>query len=335
MRIVVRIRMAWILSVAFALLVAESMFAIVLAQGQPWRHAIIEPKSDVGFAVMASKAGFAAKQGLNLELPPLQNDGIALRALLACEIESYEGGPGTAIIAASRNADVKIMGCHWQTVVHSVFARSDLKIPQDLKGAAFAISSPGALPDQIARAYLAQQHVPASDVRFASLGNDGERYKALLGGIVAATVISIEFLPIAERSGVKLLARGSDVIPKFIRLCTISTGKLLSARREDAIRFMAAEMMGFRHALANRQEEIRITREITGAKPDDPRPDFIFEEAAKPKTGVDPTMPIPIDKLEWMQEQLIKLGSMSQPYDIVKMVNTDIRAEALLRAGMR
>src|SRR6516225_9795464 len=61
------------------------------AQGQPWRHGIIEPKSDAGFQVMAVRGGFAAKQGLKLELPYFQNDVIALRAL---RIQGSTGSQG-------------------------------------------------------------------------------------------------------------------------------------------------------------------------------------------------------------------------------------------------
>jgi NitT/TauT family transport system substrate-binding protein len=304
------------------------------AQGQPWRHGIIEPKSDAGFQVMAVRGGFAAKQGLKLELPYFQNDVIALRALLAGELESYEGGAATAIIAAARNADVKIIGCHWQTVVHSVFARTEFKGPQDLKGATMAISAPNATPDMIGKAYLAQNNVPASEVKFASLGNDPERYKALLGGIALATVISIEFLPIGKTDGIKLVARGSDVMPKYLRLCAVTTGKLLDARREDAIRFLTAQMQGYGYALANRDEELRITREIAGIKATDPRPEFMFAEAARADTGIDPKMPIAMDKLEWLQEQLVKAGNLSQPFDVSRVVNGDIRAAALARAGL-
>lgn len=304
------------------------------AQEQVWRHGIIDPKSDAGFQVMAVRAGFTAKQGLKLELPHFQNDVIALRGLLAGELESYEGGAATAIIAAARNADVKIIGCHWQTVVHSVFARAEFKGPQDLRGATMAISAPNATPDMIGKAYLAQNNVPLSEVKFASLGNDPERYKAMLGGIALATVISIEFLPIGKKDGIKLVARGSDVMPKYLRLCTVTTGKLIATRREDAVRFLTAQMQGYRHALANRDEELRITREITGIKPDDPRPEFMFEEAARPQTGIDPRMPIVMDKLAWLQEQLVKAGNLSQPYDLDRVINGDVRAEALARAGM-
>ena len=197
-----------------------------------------------------------------------------------------------------------------------------------------AISAPNATPDMIGKAYLAQNDMPASEVKFASLGNDPERYKALLGGIALATVISIEFLPIGKNDGIKLVARGSDVMPKYLRLCAVTTGKLLDARREDAIRFLTAQMQGYGYALANGDEELRITREIAGIKATDPRPEFMFAEAARADTGIDPKMPIAIAKLEWLQEQLVKAGNLSQPFDVSRVVNGDIRAAALARAGL-
>src|SRR5262245_47093042 len=133
-----RLQLVW----AWAAVIAGFLCAgaCAHAQGQPWRHGVIEPKSDAGFQGMAVRGGFAAKQGVKLALPYFQNDVIALRALLAGELESYEGGAATAIIAGARNADVKIIGCHWQTVVHSVFARGECKGPEELKGRTRAVS---------------------------------------------------------------------------------------------------------------------------------------------------------------------------------------------------
>src|SRR6266851_4209413 len=327
-----RLQLVWASAAVIAGLASAA--ACAHAQGQPWRHGVIEPKGDAGFQVMAVRGGFAAKQGLKLELPAFQNDVIALRGLLAGELESYEGGAATAMTAASRNADVKILGCHWQTVVHSVFARAELKSAQDLKGHTMAISAPNATPDMIGRAYLAQNSIPASEVTFASLGNDPDRFKAMLSGIALATVISIEFMPIAEKSGIKLVARGGDVMPNYLRLCTVTTGKLIAARREAAVGFLTAQMQGYRHALAHPEEEIRITREITGMKADDPRPEFMFKEAARPGTGIDWTMPLPMDRLEWLEHELIKSGNLAQAYDLGRLVDPALRAEALARAGM-
>ena len=321
--------------VATALASLALLAAPASAQDHAWRHGIIEAKSDAGFQVMAVRAGFAQKQGLDLKYSYFQNDVIMLRGLLAGELDSYEGTPGAALLAGSRNAGIRILGCHWQNVVHSVFARAEFKGAGDLKGATMAISAPNAAPDMIAKAYLANNNIPLAEVKFASLGNDPDRYKAVASGVALATVVSIEFSVLGQKDGIKLIARGSDVMPKYQRLCTITTDKSIATRRDDIVRFLAAQMQGYRHALANRDEELRITREITGIKGDDKRPEFMFDEAANPNTGIDPAMPIQMDKLAWLQERLIAAGNLPQRYDLSRVVNTELRAEALRRAGLQ
>ena len=121
-----------VLGVALASL---ALLPALAAAQTPWRHGIIEAKSDAGFQVMAVRAGFTQKLGLDLKYFYFQNDVIMLRALLAGELDSFEGTPSAAIVIGSRGGGVKIIGCHWQNVVHSVFARAEFKGPQDLKGA--------------------------------------------------------------------------------------------------------------------------------------------------------------------------------------------------------
>src|ERR1700747_844844 len=89
-----RLQLVWASAAVIAGLATAA--ACAHAQGQPWRHGVIEPKSDAGFQVMAIRGGFAAKQGLKLELPYFQNDVIALRALLAGGLQGYQGGGGAA-----------------------------------------------------------------------------------------------------------------------------------------------------------------------------------------------------------------------------------------------
>ena len=87
-----------------------------------------------------------------------------------------------------------------------------------------------------------------------------------------------------------------------------------------------------RYAVANKVETVRLTREATGGKGDDPRPEFVFDETVKYR-DYDPDLPIPMDKLGWMQEQFVKTGNIKQPVDLAKIVDTDVRAKALEIAG--
>ncbi len=90
---------------------------------KPWKHGIIAPKADAGFLLMAAKRGFAEREGLRLELLEVKDDQIGLKALLAGELDSYEGGAQGAIAAGVRGGDVKIMGCHWVVVPHGIMGR--------------------------------------------------------------------------------------------------------------------------------------------------------------------------------------------------------------------
>jgi NitT/TauT family transport system substrate-binding protein len=58
------------------------------AKSKPWRDGIVEAKSDAGFVFMASQGGFAAKDGLDLDMVQFKGDALALRGMLAGELES-------------------------------------------------------------------------------------------------------------------------------------------------------------------------------------------------------------------------------------------------------
>lgn len=319
----------WRVSLLLAFLAAVIAASASNAQElKPWRHGVVEAKSDAGFVFMAAKGGFAEKQGLKLEMMQFKGDALALRALLAGELDSYEGSPGAPIIAGSRGADIKITGCYWPGLTYGIYAKPSVAKPEDLKDKTMAISSPGALPDLIARAVLEKYKIPASDVRFSIMGSDSDRFKAVSAGIVDAAAASTEFVPIAEKSGIKLLVHARDVVPNYLRFCTYVSGKVLAERGEDAAKFLAAEMTAWRFALDNRDKVIALTREVTNSKPDDPRPAYIFDEVTR-YSAIDPAMPIPVEKLTWMRDLLIKTGNLTKPIEINTLVDEGPRKRAL------
>jgi NitT/TauT family transport system substrate-binding protein len=318
---------------ALGICVAVLMSAPGLAQEKVWRHGIIEAKSDAGIFYMASKRDFAQKLGLKLEFVPLKTDTIELKATIAGELDSYEGGAQGAIVAASRGADIKVIGCNWLVVPHGLFVRDAINSVADLKGKSIAVSSPGSFPELVARAALEKAGVPASDVKFAAMGSDTDRYKALAAGVVEGAIVSNEYTPIAAKSGVKLLVPGSDAVPNFLRVCLHATGKTLKDRPDDAVKFLAAEMEGLRYAASHRDETIKLTHDITGSKPDDLRPAFIYDWAVK-VGAIGADLPIPMDKLDFIQKMAVSVGSMPKPIDLTKVVDTSVREKALtLLAG--
>ena len=296
---------------------------------KPWRHAVIEPKGDAGFMLMVGRRGFAEKHGLKLDIVSLKNGATAHKALLAGELDSIESSPGAAILAGAHGADLKIVGCDWPGVPHGLMVRSSIKKVEDLKGKTVAVAAPGSLPNLLINAILEKYKMTPSDVSFANLGGDLDRFKAVVAGVADAGIVAAEFISIAPKE-VTMLVAGHDVLPNYVRLCLTMTGKTLASRRDDAIDFVAAQMDALRYAVNNRDATIKLTQEVIEAKPDDPRPAYAYDDTLK-RGAIDPDIALPLDKLNWMQGELVKAGNIKEPIDLAKITDVSIREEAAKR----
>src|SRR5665647_2150821 len=170
------------------------------AQDKVWHHGLINAKADAGILLMVSTRDFAAKQGLKLQISQFKDDQIALKSLIAGELDSFEGGPQGVFAADAKGGDAKILGCHWVVVPHGIYATDAIKKVEDLKGKQIAVSAPNSMPDMLARSALAKYGVSDKDVKLAAVGGDRERYAALIGGVVEAAVVSNEYEPVAPKN---------------------------------------------------------------------------------------------------------------------------------------
>ena len=296
-----------------------------------WRHGIIQPKSDAGFAVLPADPRFAGPEGIAISITPVQSDQVGLKALLAGDLDSFEGAPNSAIVAAAHGADIKIIGCAWPQLVHGIFVRDDIRTLADLRGKNVAISAPGSMPDFLIRAALKKAGLSPSDVHFASLGSDTDRFKALSAGVVSGAVISSEYIPLAP-AGVRPHLSAPERAPEVLRGCVVPPRARRARRRDDAVRFMAAEMAGVRHAAADKADELAATRKAARMEDSDPRPGFLFDQAVS-LHEVDGDMPLPADKIAWLQDLIVATAILRSGVDVNTMLDPTVRADALKRLG--
>ena len=301
------------------------------AEDKVWKHGILEAKSDAGFIAMVDKGGFAAKRGLKVELLQIKAGATLIKALISGEIDSVDMGAAESIVAGVRGTGVKIVGCTWPGVPQVVLAKADIKTLADLKGKTVAISSPGSLPDLLFRGMLDSANVPYSEVKVATQGADLDRYKSLIAGITDAAVVSNEFEAVMPPD-IKVLAKGNTAVPKFIRLCVATSSKVLAERRDDLVKFVAAEMDAYKYAATHRDEAVKLAHEMTNAKPDDKRAEFISEQAIRDKQ-IDPALAIPADRIDWMQELFVKAGVIPKTVPTASLIDTSVHDDAAKLAG--
>ena len=313
-----------------AILLSVLLAVPAAAQMPVWKHGSMVAKSDAGIIMMPTLGGFGPKQGVDLQLLQMKDETGLMRSLISGDVDSVDGSPGVALIAGTRGVDVRILGCFWPGVPYGVLARDKIKDVQDLRGHNFAISSPSSAPDMVARAVLSHYNIPRDSIHFADLGGDADRFKAVVAGLADATVVSMEYVPIAAKNDVKVLIAARDVMPNYLRLCVTTTAKEIATRRNDVVAFMAAEIAGLRHAMADRDASLALTRAITHLPASDPRPAYIYDDAAT-HDAIDTELTLPMDKLGWMQDQFVALGNLPRKIDLNTLVDPSIRADALKR----
>jgi len=296
-----------------------------------WRHGTLVPKGDAGFIYMAAEGGFAKPEGLELKMQAFQNDTLMMKALIAGELDSYEGSPISPLIAGSKGADVKILGCTWPKLTYSLFAHDAIGTIADLKGKKFGISAPGSLPDLVARAMLKQAGVAPSDVSFVAAGSDPERVRALIAKTIDAAIATSDFAARPELK-LKTLAVASETLPQFMRQCIITRGELIRSKRTQLVSFVAAEMKAYGFAFAHRDKVVALTRRIAGLPPGDPAPEASYREVVEQRAA-SPAMEIDLDKLRWLRDLLADDGRMAAKFDPAAVTDLSIREAALMRVN--
>jgi len=292
-----------------------------------WRHGTVHPKGDAGFLYLAADGGFGTQAGLDIKMVALNADTLLLKSLVAGELDSYEGNPGAALIAASKGADVKIIGCNWPGQTYSMYARPGITSLADLRGKTIAIVSPGALPDLFTRSVLRSAGLTAADVTLAPSGNF---LPTLLAHVVDATSATSEYEPEAHRLGLVVLANGLTATPQFLRLCMMMTGANLRAKADDAAKFLSAEMHAYRYALDHRDEVIALSRKIANPPAGNTGAEAIYDQV-KQFNAISLDFAIDPAKLDWLRDLLADTGSLPRSFDPSTMIADGPRQAALSR----
>jgi NitT/TauT family transport system substrate-binding protein len=296
-----------------------------------WRHGTLVPKGDAGFIYMAAEGGFAKAEGLDLKMQAFQNDTLMMKALIAGELDSYEGSPISPLIAGSKGADVKILGCTWPKLTYSLFSHDGIAAIGDLKGKKVGISAPGSLPDVVARAMLKQAGISPSEVSFVAAGSDPDRVRALMAKTIDAAISTSDFAARPELT-LKTLAIASEVLPQFLRQCLITRGDLIRSKRTPLVAFVAAEMKAYGFALSHRDKVVALTRRIASLPPGDPIAETSYREVVEQRAA-SPAIEIDMEKLRWLRDLLADDGRMAARFDPAAVTDPSIREAALMRVN--
>ena len=321
------VRLVFTLAAVAGLSVAAAVGAS--AQGlTEWRHGLVSAKGDAGIYFMALEKGYFKAHGLEVTFVQLRGDADVVRALLAGQLDSAEFSPGPGLVANDRGANIVLIGSSMIGYPYALFVRKGITSWADLKGKTFGVSAPGSTPDLIAREMLRRKGVDPNSINIANVGGTSGRIQALAGGKIDATAAASEYVPLQDKLGIKALGLAKDIVPEWPRFVIGMNRGTLDKRRADAAKFLAGYIEGLSYAMSHRDEAIAVGAKITKRPPTDPIFAAAYDEV-KQGNYVSVTAEIPVDKVKWLQDVLVKAKKLSKPLDLDHYVDQSVRADAL------
>lgn len=200
---------------------------------------------DIDFVVARDK-GFFAKENLDVE-PTYMTPDLVVKALIAGTVDLARSGTHFGLIAASRGADIKIIGGSNYGYPYQVIGNPQFKTLADLKGQKIAGASLASITTTIFKDVMARRGIPPTAYTLLFVGGSPERFQAVASGQVAASLA--EAPPFNFRSveaGRRVLLNYSDEIKNLQYTSFFATTKSLAQNRPLYARYMRAIGQGMR-----------------------------------------------------------------------------------------
>lgn len=186
--------------------------------------------------------GLFEKYGLKIEHVTLRGGVVSLAALSADEIQFVYCSADPMIPRLAAGADAKLIGSTIVGLPWVLMGRREIKRPQDLKGKTIALSRPGGLTDQLAKAVMKKFSLTIQEVKLLHIGGTGqlEPYNAMLQGLTQATFLTPPLDVRAKRDGFTLIYNLNELDVPAIYSSIFTNSKTLKERPALVQKFVAA-----------------------------------------------------------------------------------------------
>ena len=219
--------------------------ALTAGQAAPW---------------IAKEAGYLSKYGIEADLiyvPAIQ----ATQALIAGEIQLAQITGVSTAGAVLAGADLKIVASAQNRLAGSIYARPEIKSPEQLKGKKLGISRFGALSDAAAAIFLERFGLKrGADVAIIQLGGLPEIVTAMERGVVQAGFANPPQTSRARRLGMRELFDLNTLGVELQQTCITVTSKYLRERRPQVKSFVQAYAEGLYRFVTDRDFSIQVIK---------------------------------------------------------------------------
>ncbi|MCC6947927.1 MAG: ABC transporter substrate-binding protein, partial [Bradyrhizobiaceae bacterium] len=209
---------------------------------------------------VARAKGFTERHGIKIEPKEYAAGAFLIQAIQAGEVVAGVCGNNPTLLGKASGVDVKILAS--SNVEGSVLiAGPDIMSPKDLNGRKVGTPGIAAIQDTLMLLYeqkygIKTEHVFVRVTDMPTMLRNKEIAAYIVWEVTGSAGLAM--------SGGRVLATSSDIRGGHECCCLVASGKFVKNEPEAALRLVRAFADGLKHAVANREELVRIVARRDG-----------------------------------------------------------------------
>jgi len=210
---------------------------------------------------IAQEKGFFERNGLDTRLIYIGGGRIVAQSFAAGQVKiAIMAGP--ALVSANlAGLSLRMVAGLVNTSTYSLFVKSNINSPQDLKGKRFGMGSFGSSPDFMMRQIFRRLGLdPEKDVTILQLGGGGDlvRLAALKAGSVDGALLSPPLTALARDAGFRALITPQNLVIPYQQTGVATTKEFIDRNRDSVRRFVKAMVEAVHYYKTHKEESIAV-----------------------------------------------------------------------------
>jgi NitT/TauT family transport system substrate-binding protein len=199
--------------------------------------------------------GFFRKYGIDARLVVFQAGSLLAQASMAGEVKiSMIAGP-VSIASRSAGSDSVIIGALINSLPYKMIVAKSITRTEQLKGKKIGISRFGSSTDTAVRLFLTKVGLNADrEVILVQAGEQSNRFAALVGGTIDATIVGVPLDITAQKQGFSVLANLAELQIPYPQAIVETTDRLIREEPQLVKNYLRGLIAGVHYGVTHPEQ---------------------------------------------------------------------------------
>jgi ABC-type nitrate/sulfonate/bicarbonate transport system substrate-binding protein len=292
---------------------------------------IINTSAVGAFAIdnLVNSGGYFKKAGVSATITNVSAGNQVLAAVATGSADlTMLSGMISVFPAIDKGLDLKVLGGTEVVSTSAIFSSNpSVKSVSDLAGKSIGVGAVGSELYDVFAALLAKYRISQSSVTFQNLGSSADSFSAVLAKKIDVGYGQVGDQVTAAKHGARMIATVNEELPLWINQGAVASAGAIAGKRGALVKVLAAYASLFRYlATADSKADYVKAYVVAGGSSAEGEIEWQFLNS---NTAYSPTLTLPEDKMNFIQQQNVSNGTQSKVLAFSRYTDFSLRGDAL------